>query len=447
MTKRSLTHILGIYLLLLIVIPKSFSSLFGVIPVRVLLSGLFVLINLIYKIKNKEFGFKGKKYIILGIIFLLTTIPSFFVTKNILTSAYTFIKFMVAFMVFEIIYNSKLNKDDIKLLFKYLLGSLIVVLLYALIQYIFRVNLFTIGAYNYPGARGRVSSTFFNTIYFAIFLNMIISLLSFYISKLNDKKLKALYTAILVISYICLLLTFTRSAIMIFVGCLIITLIINHKVIINKLLLPVYVLMILLSLLIPGVKSLYVKTYDDVKFLVSDKLLVMFLPGLDDEQITKSSEIINYTEDASLNSRIEFSKIGNRLGKDHMFTGIGFGAYEDYVYSEEYETNYPNFANYKVFPHSTLVLLYAEVSVLSIAAFMAIALLLVIDLLKIWFKNKNGDIRGLTALALTIIVGFVVVNVIAENAVYDSQVFPVFLIVIGSIISYINEVKLCQKQK
>ena len=78
---------------------------------------------------------------------------------------------------------------------------------------------------------------------------------------------------------------------------------------------------------------------------------------------------------------------------------------------------------------------------------MAIALLLVIDLLKIWIKNKNGDIRGLTALALTIIVGFVVVNVIAENAVYDSQVFPVFLIVIGSIISYINEVKLCQKQK
>ena len=128
-----------------------------------------------------------------------------------------------------------------------------------------------------------------------------------------------------------------------------------------------------------------------------------------------------------------------------MFTGIGFGAYEDYVYSKEYVTNYPNFANYRVFPHSTLVLLYAEVSVLSIVAFIAIVALLVFDLIKLWLKNKKTEIRGLSALALTIIAGFMVVNIVAENAVYDSQIFPIFLIVIGSIFSYINEVKLCQK--
>ena len=445
MKKRSLTHILGIYLLLMIVIPKSFNSLFGIIPVRLVLSGLFVLINLINKIKNKAFNLSGKKYIVLGIIFLLTTIPSFFVTKNIYSSLYTFLKFSIAFMVFEVVYNSKLKKEDIKLLFRYLCISLVVVLIYALIQYIFRFNLFTIGAYNYPGARGRVSSTFFNTIYFAIFLNIVISLLSFYISRLNNNKLKALYTVFLIVSYTCLLLTFTRSAIMIFIGCLLVTLIINHKVLVNKLLLPTYIVMISASLFIPGVKSLYVKTYEDIRFLVSDKLLVMFLPGLDEKEITKSDKIIDYTDDASLNSRIEFSKIGNKLGKDHMFTGIGFGAYEDYVYSKEYVTNYPNFANYRVFPHSTLVLLYAEVSVLSIVAFIAIVALLVFDLIKLWLKNKKTEIRGLSALALTIIAGFMVVNIVAENAVYDSQIFPIFLIVIGSIFSYINEVKLCQK--
>ncbi len=445
MKKRPLIHILGIYLLLLICIPKSLSTLFNIIPVRLLLSGLFVLINIIYKIKNKDYHVDGKKYLILGFIFLLTTIPSFFVTKSFMNSLYTLIKFAIAFLVFNVIYNIKIKKEDIKVLLKYLIGSLIIVLSYGLIQYIFKVNLFTIGAYNYPGARGRISATFFNTIYFAIFLNIVISVLSYVISKESNKIKKIIYIVFLVLSYICLLLTFTRSAIMIFIGCLIITMIINHKVLLNKVSLPIYIVMISLSFIIPGVKSLYVKTYQDIKFLVSDKLLVMFLPGLDEKEIAETSEIIAYTDDASLNSRIEFSKIGNKIGRDHLLTGIGFGAYENYVYSREYENNYPSFANYKVFPHSTLVLLYAEVSVLSIAAFILIVLFLVIDLIKLWFKNKENEIRGLSALALTIIAGFMVVNIVAENAVYDSQIFPIFLIFLGSIFSYINEVKLCQK--
>ena len=445
MKKRSLIHILGIYLFLLICIPKSLSTLFNIIPIRLLLSGLFVLINIIYKIKNKDYHIEGKKYLFLGLIFLLTTVPSFFVTKSIIMSLYTFIKFATAFLVFNVIYNIKIKKEDIKILLKYLISSLTIVLSYGLIQYIFKVNLFTIGAYNYPGSRGRISGTFFNTIYFAIFLNIVISTLSYIISKENNRMRKIIYIIFLVLSYICLLLTFTRSAIMIFIGCLVITMIINHKVLLNKVSLPIYIVMISLSFIIPGVKSLYVKTYQDIKFLVSDKLLVMFFFCLDEKEIIETSEIIAYTDDASLNSRIEFSKIGNKIGKDNFLTGIGFGAYEKYVYSSEYEHNYPNFANYKVFPHSTLVLLYAEVSVLSIIAFVLIVLFLVFDLIKLWLKNKENEIRGLSALALTIIAGFMVVNIVAENAVYDSQIFPIFLIFLGSIFSYINEVKLCRK--
>lgn len=453
MNKINRIHILNIFIFLMIVIPKSWGEIFGIIPLRLVLSSLFVIYNIIDIIKNKRFNFCGKKYIVLYGLFLLFTIPSFFVTKSLLTSIYTFIKFLMAFLIFLIVLNMELKKEDLKSISKSFLGALSIVLIYGLIQYLFDINLFKIGSYKYPGAKGRIQSTFFNTIYYSIFLNMVITLLTYFIRKEKNVKIKIFYAVLLVLSFISLLLTFTRSAIMIFIGCLIINILLNSKTIFNKWCLPIYLLMISFSLLIPGVKTLYISTYEDISMLIGDNLVTKFLPNIDknnnhdlDED---TSEIVHYTEDASLNSRIEFSKIGNQLAKDHIKTGIGFGAYNDYVYSDEYVTNYPQYANYKTFPHSSLVLLYAEVSIGALVLFCLFAMSIIIDLCIKWFKNYNCNksLKELSGVALTIIAGFIVVNIVAENAIYDSQIFPIFLIIIGLLSNKIfkKEGEICQK--
>lgn len=453
MNKINKIHILNIFIFLMIVIPKSWGELFDIIPLRLVLSTLFVGYNFIDNIKTKNFTFIGKKYIVLYMLFLLFTIPSFFVTKNIITSCYTFIKFLIALFIFIIILNMKLTKEKYKSIGKTFIFALLIVLISGLIQYLFDINLFKIGASKYPGARGRISSTFFNTIYYSIFLNMVITLLTYFLRKEANVKIKIFYSILLILSFISLLLTFTRSAIMIFVGCLIVTILLNSKTIFNKWCIPIYIFMISISLLIPGVKTLYTSTYEDISLLISDNLVSKFLPNINKNnkhEINKdTSEIIQYTEDASLNSRIEFSKIGNRLAKDHIKNGIGFGAYNDYVYSKEYITNYPEYKNYKTFPHSSLVLLYAEVSIGALICFCLFSLSLIIDLCTNWFKNykKNKSIKEICGVALTIIAGFIVVNIVAENAIYDSQIFPIFLIIIGLLGNIIlkKEGEVCQK--
>lgn len=450
MTKKRLLGILSIYLFLMIIIPKNINNIFGVIPIRLLLSSIVILSCGIYFIKNKPKDIFGKKYIIFYILFLLFTLPSFFVTKSLNTTLYTFAKFLITFLLFICVLNLKLSKTEIQKLSKITLISISLVLAYGFIQYIFDINLFKVGSYNYPGAKGRISSTFFNTIYFGIFLNIIIALISYGIYKFKDKKIKVILSILFTLSYTSLLLTFTRSAIIIFVGCLIVTLLVNRKVILNKVCLPLYIGTIALCMLIPGVKSLYSRTFTDVELLITDNLLIKFLPNinLNKKHLINDSEITEYVEDPSLNSRIEFSKIGNTIAKDHLGTGIGFGSYQEYMYSKEYATNYPDYAKYKTFPHSTMVLMYAEVSILSVIAFIGFFLVIIFDLIYNWFKyyKKDKRIKELCGVGLTILAGFIVVNIIAENAVYDSQIFPIFLFIMAIIVGYINSLKKKMKE-
>lgn len=448
------TLLISIYLLLLIIIPKEINDLFGFIPLRLTLSIIFVIINFIDAIKNKNFKIRGKWFCIIYILFLLYTIPSLFVSKSLFTFCYTFAKFLTAFLVFLIIYNTNFTKEDIKILFKYFIIAVILTTVYGIIQYLFDINLFKIGLSNYPGAKGRVSSTFFNTIYFGIFLNMAIPLLTYVLYKTNNIRNKIVVIICIVLSYISLLLTFTRSALIIFVLCLIGTIILNFKVIFNKLILIVYILMISLSFIIPGVSSLYQTTYFNIQEIFSEKIVDKFLPNLniieekpkksDSIEFPKKPNIVpskndKYLSDASLNNRIKFSNIANQIAKDNLGVGIGFGGYDDYLNSKDYESKYPEFAKHKTYPHSAIVLLYAEVSICSLVCFCIYLISLTISYIIKIIKNIKGqkNIKELSVLGLSILLGFIVINLVAENAIYDSQVYPIFMIINGLVMSTI----------
>ncbi len=446
--------LINIYLLLLIIIPKEINELLGFIPLRLTLSIVFVIINFIDIIKNKSFKICGKWFSIIYILFLVYTIPSLFVSKSIFTFCYTFAKFLTSFLVFLIIYNTKFTKEDIKIIFKYFIIAVILTTSYGIIEYLFNINLFKIGLSNYPGAKGRVSSTFFNTIYFGIFLNMAIPLLTYVLYKTNNIRNKIIVIISIVLSYISLLLTFTRSALIIFVVWLIGKIILNFELVFNKLILIVYILMISLSFIIPGVSSLYETTYINIREILNEKLVDKFLPNLNIiEEKPKKSDLIEsiekpnivpskndkYLNDASLNNRIKFSNIANQIAKDNLGVGIGFGGYEDYLNSSEYELGYPEFAKHKTYPHSAIVLLYAEVSICALICFCIYLLSLIISYIIKVIKNIRGlqSIKELSVLGLLILLGFIIINLVAENAIYDSQVYPIFMIINGLIMSII----------
>ena len=478
--------ILSIYLVLMVFIPKSFSTLFNFIPIRLFLTSLFIII-ITFHTKGKSLSINSKKIKILLIlygIFLLFTIPSIFVSKSFFTSCYTFMKFMVIPFLMLICINLKPSNEDKKLFYFTIVFISLILVLFSFIQYKFNIDLLKLGTEKYPGAKGRVSTTFFNTIYYGIFLNFISCIFVCKFLRSKNLKINVFYFISIILIYISLLLTFTRSAFLIFSGILFIILIL---LISKKNLIKIGVMIIsivLLTFVIPGAKYM---VYDSI----NDGFELLFNVNLFDgkvEQIKNSSTItkqensdfdenndkkindnvsteeskvdnnainnenkdknkttsddkndIKYNGDLSLLHREQFSDIAKRIGDDHIFTGVGLGTYIDYMNSEEFNTLYPDYIGSKTHPHSTVVLLYAECGIISVFSFFMFLILIpafsFIRLLKN-IKYRNNDNFILYLCSFVISIGFTFINIIAENAIYDTQIFPLFIIIVFALYSF-----------
>ena len=449
--------ILSIYLVLMVFIPKNFSTLFNFIPIRLFLTLLFIII-ITFHTRGKSLSINSKKIKILLIlygIFLLFTIPSIFVSKAFLTSCYTFMKFMVIPFLMLICINLKPSNEDKKLFYFTIVFISLILVLFSFIQYKFNIDLLKLGTEKYPGAKGRVSTTFFNTIYYGIFLNFISCIFVCKFLRSKNLKINVFYFISIILIYISLLLTFTRSAFLIFSGILFIILIL---LISKKNLIKIGVMIIsivLLTFVIPGAKYM---VYDSI----NDGFELLFNVNLFDgkvEQIKNSSTVtkqensdfdenkttsddkndIKYNGDLSLLHREQFADIAKRIGDDHIFTGVGLGTYIDYMNSEDFDTLYPDYIGSKTHPHSTVVLLYAECGIISVFPFFMflvfIPVFLFIKLLKnIKYRNNDNFIVYLCSFVISI--GFIFINIIAENAIYDTQIFPLFIIIVFTLYSF-----------
>ena len=118
MKKYSLSFItLNIYLVLLFFLPKSISSI-GPIPIRLAATVLISLI-FIYDIYKKKVEVKRSQNNIITFVFLLfivSTIPSLFVSKALITSIYTILKFVFIYLMFYLISKIKFSKEEYKIL-------------------------------------------------------------------------------------------------------------------------------------------------------------------------------------------------------------------------------------------------------------------------------------------------------------------------------------------
>lgn len=426
--------VLSIYLILLVFIPKDLGTLFGVIPVRLVLSILFLFTIFFYN-KNEIFKLKSaaiKFLIVIYLLFLLFTIPSIFVSKSILTSCYTFIKFLIIPFLAIVCFNFKPNEYDKKLFWTTIIFITLLLVIISFIQYSFNIDLIKLGVEKYPGAKGRVSTTFFNTIYYGIFLNFISCIFVCKFLRSKNLKINVFYFISIILIYISLLLTFTRSAFLIFSGILFIILIL---LISKKNLIKIGVMIIsivLLTFVIPGAKYM---VYDSI----NDGTELLFKVKL----FEKKSDT-KYNGDLSLIHREQFADIAKKVGNDNLFTGIGFGTYINYMNSDDFNNLYPNYNGSKTHPHSAFVLMYSETGIISTILFFLFSICIPLySLVKIIknIKQRKDYNYMIYVLAFVISIGFLIVNIIAENAVYDTQIFPLYILIIFTLYSFINKSK------
>lgn len=436
-----------IMIFLLVVIPKS-DFFFESLPIRVGLLGLFPIIVLIdYKLKKIKFNnINLKPLVIIYSLFILFTIPSLFVSKNVIISCYTIVKFILFFLNFYLFTKIDFSKKEQKTLFITFISGVLLTILYGFISYFFDVNLFKLSNYMYPGALGRIKSTFFNPCYYALFVNMLfpVVLYKLFITK---GKTSWLYLIMFILLYACLIFTFTRSAVLIFIVMFVISIFLFRKIIFNYKMLLVVLSITLMSYFIPGSKIL-------IKNSVNDGLVVLdnltgFLPSIDTgDNNDDEDEYIEYDEnskfnDYSLHHRAAFAEIANKIANNNRYTGVGFGTYIDYMNSEEFDLLYPEYNLRKVHPHSSLILMYAETGIISIIAFSIFIFLLVLKFVLLFFSNwkDKNNAYYFSSIALLISFSFLAVSVMSENSIYDTQIFPIYLIMIGFLYNKIYKEK------
>ena len=481
-TLKNLTYkYILVMLVLLIIIPKNLGTLFNVLPIRLILLSILPIIFL-YEYKNKKIELNNIKiwpFIILYSIFILLTIPSCFESKNLLVSLYSIGKFIIFGIDFIIFTKLKLSKEQYLQIIKYSLFATAFAAIYGIIQYIFEIDLNYNGAEKYTGIKGRIISTFFNPIYYGIFINFIFMFLLYLKNKklFNNKFINILLIILPFILFVGFVLTFTRSVLLVFVGTIFIILLFNPKTILKPLTIFTICACLSLYFIIPGanivfkstvyygleitkINQLYNYTLNKYQLLTSKPELEETKPSENNEQLdtekpqvekpnkNNTHTIINtenhaeiFEEDSSVLTRAKFAETGMSIANDFPWTGIGIGTYNDYLYSKDFDQKFPDYGEIRGYPHAGFILLTAEcgypATIAFILSFVYIILLICKNII-LHFKNKN-TIYDLSVIAFAITSGVTITTIQAENPIYDTQIFPIYLLIIGFIISYCKQ--------
>jgi len=454
-------YALNIYIILSIFLPKDLSNVFG-LPLRLFFTGLLVLLIWI-DIKRKKIEVNNSKYkLLLALIalFAIATIPSIVVSKSLITSLYTLCKFLSFLVMFVTLYKIKFTKKEYLILLSNLLMCTLIISIIGIIQYNLGIGIMikNSGIYYYPGAKGRVITTFFNTIYFGIFINLIYALVIYLSIKTKSKKAAIFGIILSLLLYTNLIYTFTRSTMLVFWGILFLLIVLLNKKMFNFRTLIILILTIGISIAIPGAMPLIKKSTNDI-VLMSGKITA-FLPSIEkdvlidkkekDKNVSEKTEkdedkeeFMNYDKnsefiDYSLQHRESFAKIANTIANDNIYTGVGFGAYIDYLNSDEFSIKYSNYHLSKTHPHSSVILMFSETGIFGIASFIILILAITLKSGVLLVKNlkKDKDIFEVATLAFVIIIGFIVINIMSENAFYDTQICYLFFVVYGLLLSY-----------
>lgn len=432
-----------ILIVLLILIPKKYGAIFNTIPIRlVLLAILPIIFSIEYKRKRIELNdFKFKYLPIIYVAFIVLASISLFVTKNLEVSIYTLLKFIMFGIDFGIICKIKFEKKDIIDFIKCFLISILIASLYSILQYIKYIDLNYNGTEKYFGIRGRVISTFFNPIYYGIFINLVfIFILYIRQQKLIDNKIVNILLMLFpILLYFTLILTFTRSTLLVFWGIIFLILICNYKIIINKITIITLMLCMSLHFIVPG--AIYVAqstTYYGIEMLHIDDVYHL-ITGEDALKLISNDNKEIFEDDSSVEHRKDFADIGIKIANKKPLTGVGFGSYIDYMFSHDFDTAFPKYDKIKDYPHAGFIMLAAETGYIATSLFIICLILIASILIRFIYKHfkQRDKIYTIACISFSIFIGLFITTIVAENPIYDTQLFPLFLIIIGLSINYI----------
>lgn len=437
--KYSLTFwMINLYILVLILMPKSLNTVF-VFPINMAVMILLTII-FIYEYYKKKITLNNnftKGFIIFYGLFLLATIPSFLVTTNLFITCYTFVKFALFGILFFIISKINFTKEEYQIFIKTFITSIVIVILIATIRYVFRIDLTMVGVNKYPGSLGRTNATFFNTIYYGLFVNVVFAFILYFYQKSTGRK-SILLGLILIGLFVSMLLTFTRSSYLIFFGTIVILFIFNFKRMFNKKTIVLLLILLCLNITIPGAKNLLlVSMRDGIKLISSKSLLFDYIPIVENEKVDLEDDKGEF-DDYSLAHRKIFAKVAKKIYVNNKMTGVGFGAYQDFMNNSKFDVLFPDYMQSKTLPHSSFILLLTETGILSFILFIMAILIWLFNISFLMFKSfkKNKAVYALIVNLIAIYAGLFATSLISENVFYDSQMFSIFIIVVSLTTNY-----------
>lgn len=338
---------------------------------------------------------------ILFIIFIIILTASLIFSKVI--AVYTFsnyIKLILMLYLLLIMSIVEFNDEQKKVIDYSIITLLIVTSIYGICQYIFDFETTLAGIEKYPGATGRVKSTFYIATIFDKYL--IVSLLYSIMLFLKNRINKYYNIIAFIIGNLALIFTFCRTSLIIILTIYFIFII--YSIINKKYYLAILILLtIISSYFVPGQKYLYSSVADyfqdtiasiekksDVKILskISDPVLNLFIIEIKETDMKKKIDKQLLDDiDYSIDSRKYYRNIATNIMLSNPMLGIGIGSY-NYVYDNQKAYKFIDRTKYDIpenkyqFPHCMYAHLGAEIGIIG----MIIFFLLIIYML---IKGKN----------------------------------------------------------
>lgn len=372
---------------------------------------------LVYDSKGQN-KYKLNLISVLSLIFIVILFLSWnFSICNKIYNVSNFIKFSLMIYFLYILNQIEFSQKQKKIINYSIIYLLIFVCIIGVLQYIFKLGINLNGIEKYPGARGRINSTFYIATIYDKYL--LINILYCLFLLKNNLINKALVIIAFCLANLNLFFTFCRTSqiiILIVYFIMIIYFFIKKRKHISILI----ILMILLSFIIPGQNYLYsatAKYFEDVVYKIDNKthtnilskitkpIFNIFIIKVDNNSNNGNNSIeqnpnqtnssdnqqgndIQLIEniDYSLNSRKYFKSVAKNIMKSNPTLGIGIGSY-NYIYENQNASDYIKDKSFDttsryLYPHNMYYQLGAEIGILGMLIFFTIILYYLL-------KNKN----------------------------------------------------------
>ena len=391
-------NILAVLIVIMVCVPGNrWNNLYGLIIAVFVLFLYFVTL-----MSGKNFTLRIAKFDFFMIIFMLASLVAVLISKAMGDSIRIFMFFLTSFIFMFVIWGSIKKEEDLNKFTGLISIGLILTSLYCIYQGIagVEIDVRLTDLNTNQGMPGRAYSTFENPNNYAEYLVMFMPFMAAFALNQKDKKKKALWLILLLVPFMALLYTYSRSCWVSFaISVVVFIAFYNYK-------------------LIPLIALLGI-------------MAIPFLP----ESILNRILTIGSMKDTSNAYRILIWEGALKMLKGNFVTGIGLGP-------EAYSLIYPSFAHASAVlaPHSHMLFMevLVEMGLLGFISFMIFWVITLKRLVTVKIRHAlSNDMKNYVCASLASFTGIIFVSGVEYIWFYPRTMF-MFFIMAGIILSVLN---------